>query len=75
MGATGRSAWTLVAAAIVFTTALLAPSPALAERTRITSFDGTEIVVNFLRAEGLGRGERAPTVLVAGLQLSGRDRP
>jgi ABC-2 type transport system ATP-binding protein len=54
-----------VAAAVVAgALALLAPHPASAERTQVTSFDGTKIVVNFFRAEDLRPGASAPTVLV-----------
>jgi ABC-2 type transport system ATP-binding protein len=42
----------------------LGPASASAERTQVTSFDGTKIVVNFFRAQGLRPGQRAPTVLV-----------
>jgi ABC-2 type transport system ATP-binding protein len=39
-------------------------SPAAARDDVVRSFDGTPIVVSFHRADGLERGERAPTVLV-----------
>jgi ABC-2 type transport system ATP-binding protein len=54
----------VLAASVACALGLLAPNPAPAERTQVTSFDGTRIVVNFFRAEGLQPGRRAPTVLV-----------
>ena len=52
------------AAALATAVTLLVPPTASAERTQVRSFDGTRIVVNFFRAEGLRSGQRAPTVLV-----------
>src|SRR5919201_2429775 len=46
------------------TAALLLTAPAAAARdATVTSFDGTPITVSFFPAEGLGAGQRAPTVL------------
>jgi ABC-2 type transport system ATP-binding protein len=46
------------------TAALLLTAPAAAARdATVTSFDGTPIAVSFFPAEGLGAGQRAPTVL------------
>ena len=42
----------------------LPPSAASARDDVVRSFDGTPIVVSFFRADGLERGQRAPTVLV-----------
>src|SRR5919201_3063576 len=46
------------------TAALLLTAPAAAARdATVTSFDGTPIAVSFFAAEGLGAGQRAPTML------------
>ena len=41
-----------------------APSSAWALDTEVESFDGTDIVTHFYPAEGLGEGEKAPTILI-----------
>ncbi len=56
-------AWALAAALGTLITAVAA-TPAAARDDVVRSFDGTPIVVSFHRADGLERGERAPTVLV-----------
>ena len=49
----------------------LAPGASARDAT-VTSFDGTKIVTHFFPAEGLGAGERAPTVLLGhGYGMSG----
>ena len=76
MKTAGRSTPIVVLIATVWATFLLAPSSAFAERTSVRSFDGTKIVVNFFRAEGLRAGERAPTVLVGpGFSAPGETDP
>jgi len=58
----------------VATAATVATAPAASARDdAVTSFDGTRIVLSFFPAEGLGAGERAPTVLIGPGWSSGRD--
>lgn len=44
--------------------ALRAPAVASAESATVTSFDGTELHVNFFLAANLASGRRAPTVML-----------
>jgi ABC-2 type transport system ATP-binding protein len=53
--------------------ALVAAPAASARDDSVTSFDGTRIVLSFFPAEGLGAGERAPTILIGPGWSSGRD--
>lgn len=63
--ALSRAGRLLLVAALLTTLGLAAgTSPAAAREDVVRSFDGTPIVVSFFRAQGLERGERAPTVLV-----------
>ena len=57
----------------VATAVSAAAAPASARDDAVTSFDGTRIVLSFFPAEGLGAGERAPTVLIGPGWSSGRD--
>ena len=56
-----RSSWVGPAAVVA---SLVAAAPAAAEQVTITSFDGTRINAEFLRADGLKPGQRAPTVVL-----------
>lgn len=61
-------------AILAATAAALAAAPAASAREdAVTSFDGTRIVLSFFPAEGLGAGERAPTILIGPGWSSGRD--
>jgi ABC-2 type transport system ATP-binding protein len=56
-----RSSWVGAAAAAA---CLLAAAPAAAEQVTVTSFDGTKLDAEFLPAQGLKPGERAPTIVL-----------
>jgi ABC-2 type transport system ATP-binding protein len=50
--------------ALLILAALVVPATASARDTKVTSFDGTSLVVHFFPAAHLKKGQRVPTVLV-----------
>ena len=57
--------WGRAALGATITALALAAAPsASALDTEVESFDGTDIVTHFYKADGLERGERAPTILI-----------